>query len=256
MIDVNVFLDQWPFRRLPHDQTEILVRKLRDNGVTQAWAGSFDALLHRDIAGVNVRLNAACEQHGEGLLRPFGAVNPTLPDWREDLRRCHEDHKMPGIRLFPSYHGYKLDDPDFSALLESATERGLIVQLVWKMEDERMRNPLITVPALDPAPLLEQVTRLPKLRLILLNALRNLRGEPLGQLTASKRVWVDLAMLEGVGGVEALIPTIGAGAILFGSLSPLFVFESAMLKLKESSLTPEQLEAIRVGNAQRLIESR
>ncbi len=255
MIDVNISLDLWPFRRLPHDRPESLARLLRDGGVTKAWAGSFDALLHRDVAAVNTRLAENCRRHGDGLLVPFGTVNPALPDWREDLRRCHEDHHMPGIRLFPSYHGYTLADPLFATLLELATERGLIVQIAWKMEDERTQHPLVRVPTPDPSPLFDLVPRLPKLRLVLLNALGNLRGERLERLTATGRVWVEIAMLEGVGGLESLIPVIGARPILFGSFAPLFIFESAVLKLKESLLIPEHSEMIRDRNVQRLLEA-
>ena len=44
LIDTNINLSHWPLRRLPCDDTAGLVAKLRANGVTQAWAGSFDGL--------------------------------------------------------------------------------------------------------------------------------------------------------------------------------------------------------------------
>lgn len=253
LIDVNVNLGRWPIRRLRGDDTPALVTMLRDNGVTQAWAGSFDGLLHKNIAAVNSRLVDECRRHGRGLLIPFGSINSNLPDWEEDLRRCAEQHRMVGIRLHPGYHGYRLTDPNFARLLRIAAERRLIVQLAVAMEDERVMHPLMRGEPVDPAPLIELVKNTPGLRLVLLNALRSLRGRPLMDLIAAGEVYVEISMLEGVGGVGNLLAELPPDRLLFGSHAPFFYFESASLKLKESPLTAAQLAAIRHQNARRLI---
>lgn len=252
LIDVNVNLSRWPSRRVIGDDTTALVAQLRRQGVRQAWAGSFDGLLHKDIASVNARLTDECLRHGRGLLLPFGSINPKLPDWKEDLRRCAEEHHMPGIRLHPNYHGYKLDDPNFARLLRLATELHLIVQLALVMEDERMMHPLLRVEAVDTAPLAGLVKQTPGLRLVLLNALRTLRGQPLLDLIAAGEVYVEISMLEGVGGVANLLGQVPASRVLFGSHAPPFYFESALLKLKESALNDDQLRAMSRGNARAL----
>lgn len=252
LIDVNINLGRWLLRGLRFDDTAALVAKLRGHGVTQAWAGSFDGLLHKDIAAVNARLADECRRHGRGLLVPFGSINPKAPDWEEDMHRCVEVHHMPGLRLHPNYHGYKLDDPDFARLLRLATERHLLVQLALLMEDERMMHPLLRVEPVDTAPLAEVVKQTPGVRLVLLNALGKLRGQPLHNLIAAGEISVEISMLEGVGGVANLLAQVPSDRVLFGSHAPLFYFESALLKLKESPLTPEQLGAMRNRNAHRL----
>jgi predicted TIM-barrel fold metal-dependent hydrolase len=252
MIDTNIHLSRWPFRRLKYDETSSFIGKLKSRGVTQAWAGSFDGLLHKDIGGVNRRLADECERT-RGFLVPFGSVNPALPDWEEDLRRCHEDHKMPGVRLHPNYHGYKLDDPNFAKLLRMATERKLLVQLAVIMEDRRIQHPLMPVPPVDLGPLASIVKSTSGLRLQLLNSQQILRGQPLLSLMASGEVYFDIATVEGVGGVGNLISQIPVSRICFGSHAPFFLFEAAELKMKESVLTEAQTKAISSENARKLL---
>lgn len=254
MIDVNVSLSRWPFRRLPGDDPDVLARKLHSLGVSEAWAGSFDALLHRDLGAVNARLVKDCGQRGEVLFRPFGAVNPSLPDWREDLRRCDEEHRTPGIRLHPDFHGYTFGHSEFDELLQEATRRNLVVQIALMMEDPRTIHPLLKdLPRVDPSPLAGVAARVPGLRLMLLNAHALLRGEALARLLATGNVTVDVATLEGSGGIERLIPAVGLDRIVFGSHAPFFSPEAAHAKLIESALSPEQIKAVGRENARRLM---
>ncbi len=253
LVDVNAYLGRWPLRHLPGDDTADLASRLRRHGVVQAWVGSLGGLLHKDIAAVNAWLVDECRRYGDGMLVPFGSVNPKLPDWQDDLRRCIEEYHMPGIRLHPNYHGYKLDDPDFAKLLRMAAERGLIVQLALIMEDERTMHPLLRVQPTSVAGLAGLVRQTPGLRLVLLNSQSVLRGRALADLLAAGEVYIEIAMLEGVGGIAGLLAQVPPNRVLFGSYTPLFYFESALLKLQESPLSDEQLGAIRSANARRLL---
>lgn len=254
LVDVNVSLGPWPFRRVHLDQSEHFAAKLRSRGVTQAWTGSLEALLHKDIGAANERLAATCRKHGRGVLLPFGCVNPKLPGWERDFHQCLQVHHFRGIRLYPNYHGYRLDDPGFARLLGLAAEHGVIVQIAVVMEDERMMHPLVRVEPVDLTPLSELVRQIPRVRVVLLNALRTLRGQPLQKLIAAGDFSVEISMLEGVGGIAGLLGQVPCERILFGSHTPVFYFEAAGLKLKESPLTPEQDRLIGFLNAQALLE--
>ena len=255
MIDVNVNLSRWPFRRLIGDEPVDLVARLRQHGVTSAWAGTFDGILHKDLASANERLANDCRRYGNGLLVPFGSVNPKLPDWQEDLRRCHEDHKMPGVRLHPNYHGYELNDPVFAELLRLAAARRLVVQLAVCMEDERTQHPLMRVPPVDLSPLTDLIKHEPGLRLVVLNSNPLQKLDLAVKLVQAGRVFFDISMVEGVGGVARLAGRISAARVLFGSHFPLFYFESAALKVRAGGFTESETKALLESNAKQLLES-
>lgn len=222
--------------------------------VTQAWAGSFDGILHKDIAGVNARLAADCRTFGKGMLVPFGSINPKLPGWREDVRRCVEDHKMPGIRLHPNYHGYQLKDPVFAELLHLAAEKGLVVQLVVAMEDIRTQHPSMRVPPLDVSALPELIKKEPAIRIELLNWGMALRGQNQQPFVDARSLSFEISMVEGIEGIARLVDRLSAERVLFGSNFPLFYFEAALLKIQESGLPEEKKRMLFEGNAKNLLK--
>jgi uncharacterized protein len=261
IVDTNVHLFRWPFRGLKYDRTDALVRKLRRHRIAQAWAGSFESVLSKQLDAANRRLADECRERGDGLLIPFGSVNPVWPDWEEDLRRCHEQYQMRGIRLYPAYHGYVLDHPELLRLLASAARRGLLVQIVIRMEDERVHHPSVIAPVVSASRLPEILVKVPEARVQLLNADTVFRSGRLRALIEQTRTTFDIAALEGDGGIGRLIdgthPTyrgqVPLDRLLVGTHAPFFPCESALLKLFESPLDRQQLDKIMFANARTLL---
>lgn len=249
-IDTNIYLSRWPLRRLPLDRPNTLADTLREMGVVEAWCGSFDSLLHKDIAAANQRLATACNK--QPLFKPFGSVNLTLPEWEEDLRRCVEEHHMPGIRIHPNYHGYTLEDARFERLLALAAERRFLLQLTVQMEDERMMHPRLRVPPVDLSPLPPLLKKIPAARIILLNSLKGSPDAIQRACADAGNAWFDLAMVEGLGGLSKVLEALPVNRLLYGSHAPLFYPQAAHLKLKESELDKAQSTAIQHENAQHL----
>lgn len=262
IIDTNVHLFQWPFRKLKYARTtKALGTKLRKHRIAQAWAGSFEAVLEKQLDAVNRRLADECRTHGDGLFTAIGSVNPAWPDWEEDLKRCHEQYRMPGIRLYPAYHGYTLDHPDFAKLLAETAKRKLLVQIVLRLEDERVHHPSLVISAIDVAPLVDALKKLPDAKVQLINSAGPLLGKNVAALVKETKVTFDIAATEGNGGVGQVIAgknysyqgAIPVERLLFGSHAPYFPCESALMKLFESPLSLEQLRQLMHANADRLI---
>lgn len=264
IVDTNVNLFEWPFRKLKYGSTEALVSKLRKHRVAQAWAGSYEALFSKDIQGVNTRLAEECRKRGDGMLIPFGTVNLAWPDWEEDLRQCHEVHKMPGVRIYPVYQTFDLDHPDFARLVEMATDRKMIIQIVGDMEDSRHHHPIVSIRSVNMAPILDIAKRVPSARIELVYWNHRASANLLAKLVSETSVFFDTSRVEGAGEVGRLIEgkswtraqtAIPVERFLFGSHAPYFPVEANIIKLFEHPLTAEQIIAVMNGNARRLLQA-
>ena len=73
-------------------------------------------------------------------------------------------------------------------------------------------------------------------------------------MAAAGRIWFDIAMQEGMGGVASLLRSVPLRHVLFGSHLPLFPLESALGKIREAGLDDRTRQAIEHENAQRLLQ--
>lgn len=258
VVDTNVHISEWPFRDLKYSEPGAMVDKLRKHGIREAWTGSYDALFHKNIDSVNARLTEACQHYGEGLLVPFGTVNPRWPDWKEDLRRCDEAYGMPGIRLYPSYQNYTLELPEFTELLTEASGRGMVVQIAIDQEDERMQHPQVEIPAVDVSPLPAVLESVPDVTVQLLNPFRHVRGNTLESVIKETDVLFGISNLDGNGGLERIMAgnhwylgstPIPSDRLLIGSHVPFRPVENVLFKLLESAIDEKDAAAIMAGNA-------
>ena len=256
VVDTNVSLFRWPFRRLPWDEPSRLLDKLRRLGIVEAWVGSHEALLQRDITEVNQRLAAYCNRFNANdsqndtpndapsneaspaasapalaplRLKPMGAVNLRLPDWEADAQRClfgdesssgdesNSGASFHGVRLLPNYHGYTLDDQRFGKLLQMAAESGRWVQIATAMEDQRTQLELVRRQDVDLTPLIGAMAKAPQARVQLLNA--RLRPTQIAEWQLAPRLYWDTARLDSTDGVP-LAHRAAPGRLLFGSGAP------------------------------------
>lgn len=264
IVDTNVHLFDWPFRKLKYGTTEALVAKLRKHRITQAWAGNYEALFHKDISGVNARLAKECQANGEGMLIPFGTVNLAWPDWAEDLRRCQEEYNMPGIRIYPVYQTFDLSHPDFEAFVKEVARRKMILQIVGDMEDSRHHHPIVEIRNLSLDPLPGILKRNPDAKVELVYWNHRVPAALLKQLVEDTNVYFDTSRIEGAGEVGRFVEgkswtgsktAIPANRILFGSHAPYFPVETNIYKMFEAPMSLEQITSIMNDNARQFLKT-
>jgi len=86
---------------------------------------------------------------------------------------------------------------------------------------------------------------------MVLNGFISVRSAPLAwdRVKRLRNLAFDIAMLEQLMGLKVLVDAVGIERVVFGSYSPMFYFESAFLKLRESDLSASQTAAILSENA-------
>ena len=247
-VDVSAWIGAYPFREVPHPETEVLVHVLQRERIAQAWVGSLPSVWHRDPAPSNAWLYAQLTPHVDILL-PSPTVRPDWPGWERLLDEAVE-RGAPSVRVYPMQLGIGATSPVMASLATACAERGLVLQLTVRFEDLRQRHPMDGAGDLTAAHIRTFVRSEPRLQVIVSGAGRDLIEETHWSLTPAEQVrcfW-DWSWVWGPpeDHLEQLFRTVGADRFVFGGFWPMRLIQTPLATI---SLTPALLPGVTTASA-------
>ena len=255
IVDVNAYLGHYAFRQLRHNTPDALLRLMDSKGIDRAVVSSASAITYRNAQPGNEELAAAVKPHRDRLV-PFAVINPFYAGWQDDLKTCHEEFGMKGLRLYPKWHNYALADTCSSELISAAAERNMPISIPLRVEDYRQRSWLVDVPDIPLSEIADLVKKYPNAKFILLNG-AGFSGSPLGresdQLPAN--YWIEISRLSALLANEMgeLLAKLGPDRLVFGTGMPFQYADPALLKLEVLDSPQEAKDKIRWRNAVALV---
>lgn len=255
MIDVNAYLGPFAFRRLRDNTAPTLLALMDRKGIDRAVVASAASITYRNAHAGNEEVAAEVAHHRDRLI-PFAVLNPAYAGCLDDLKICHEQFGMRGVRLFPHWHKYELTSRPCLELIHAATGRGMLIQVPVRVEDPRQQSWLIDVPNVGSDEIAAVIRAAPKASFIISNG-PAYSGSVLGRgnngLPANYVIDISLMRAELDNEIGRLLASLGEDRIVFGTNMPLHYPDPALVKLELLEAPEAVKEKIRHGNAARLL---
>ncbi|MGQ7312775.1 hypothetical protein ACUOFU_13795 [Microbacterium arabinogalactanolyticum] len=239
--DTMCHLGQWPYRLSAFADAGTLREYGRRHGLHAIWVSHLAALFGFDTRTGNEAVLSACAC--EPLLRPFAVIDPSETGWREELEWA-ADAGAQGVRVAPGMHHY--DVALAAEVIDAAARRDLLVQVIVRLDDARVRHPSSPARDLAVRDLAELVRSRPSSPL-------HLSGLNLAEATEFSRhlgddvppgVRLDMWHLNGPTGVVSDPGAPLGDRRVFGSGFPVQTPEATMLQIASAGLPADRLRAI------------
>lgn len=248
--DVNCLLGNWPFRKLYKNSFDDLKKVHTDNGISWGCVSSLNSIFYNDPFEGDEELHEIIKDTAyEHIL----TVNPCLPGFSKDIENGLARFAIKGVRVYPGYHRYKLNDLQFLELCRILREYKLPLFLSLRMEDERL-DYLLQPSILESQDIAEFLKSNTENTVLLLNArnweLMNLRD----MINNQDSVFCDTSGLkDGLFPVENILKHIHPDKILYGSLYPLYCMESTNLIVEKAEISNQIKEDIFGNNIKQFL---
>jgi hypothetical protein len=263
-VDVNAFLGNYPWRKVPGTSPESLTKALDRVGIDTAWVTHLPGLFWRDPTEGNAWLYETARKErsgggaGGGRFKPVPTVHPGLAHWENVLSEA-TDAGAPAVRCDPLYLGLDPAGAELRGLAAACGAARLPLLLAVRLEDGRQRHPNDRVGELPAAAVRALIRSNNDVRLLVTHADRSFVEEVHFGSTPdeARRIWWDICWIWGPpeDHLETLLDTIGVDRFVFGTGQPLRLPENSVAKLDLLDLSTEQRTAIESRNVKSLTTS-
>src|SRR5690242_3937862 len=108
-IDVNCLLGHWPFRKLYKNTLRDLQEVHAANGIQEGYVSSLNSIFYNDCFEGDEELH---EMIKDSSYHHVQTINPVMPGFAEDKDEGVRRFSSKAIRIYPTFHGYSLQDPN------------------------------------------------------------------------------------------------------------------------------------------------
>jgi len=250
VIDINAFIGEWPFGEIPYRTADGLLTLMDRHGIDQAAVSSMHGIFYKLCDVANRRLWDEIRGHADRLIS-VGTINPTFPGWERDLRQCADDFAARAIKLFPTYHGYRVAGSECHDAIDAAADLGLAVILSVAFEDARVHHWATQIEPMKVQDLAELLVD-KRDRRIVLSSIHTAEVRSVLSAAPDSDCCVEISHMEGpIMCVQDLLKDIGAERVLLGTQMPFMNPAGAMSAVNEPGFEEEDRQLVMAGSARR-----
>ena len=275
LLEINAYAGHWPFKQLKHNTCGLLLDRMNKFGVDVSVISNINGIFYKNTQSANEELydELKSESRFNDRFIPFAVINPIYAGWKDDFEISVSKLGMKGLRLYPKYHDYEMNDPSLIELVKMARDRGLPVAFDIRMVDSRQRS-WLDIPVFEGnaevkfdiitkewqlrniVPIVREVPDAKYLILNLANGV-NLNDEDMA-LFKKADILFDTSgrAIRGDNTLSELMKRFGKEKFAHGSHSPFLDYLSGRLRvesLNEAEADEATKELLRSGNAKRVL---
>lgn len=232
-IDINCLLGNWPFRKIRKNKFEDLKAVHRQNGIDYGFVSSLNSIFYNDPFEGDIELHEIIK---DTSYKHILTVNPLIPGFADDVKQGMELFNIKGVRIYPGYHDYKLDNKYLDELCNLLLENKLPLFISMRMDDERA-NYLMHPENINISDLSRFLARHPENTFVLLSIRV---GEVLSIkeiINSRKNVFLDTSGLKDwLFVIEKTTKDVNHHRIVYGSNHPLYCLKSTFLLIEKAEI--------------------